>query len=701
MTGAQGPSALVAALFALHPLRVESVAWVCERKDVLSAFFFMLTLWAYGRYAELRSPKSEVRSAGTPSTTHRPSSSLYYWLALLFFTLGLMSKPMLVTLPFVLLLLDYWPLRRFDLSTLKVDGPVVLRLVREKIPFFLLSTVFCVVTFLAQSKVGAVASLARLPFLPRLENAFVSYTGYLAKTVWPVGLANPYPNPWSWSLGQVTVAAVVVGVLCLAAVWYRRRFPFVFLGWFWFVGTLVPVIGLVQAGEQPMADRFTYLPLIGLFVAAAWGWGAWVGRWQSANSCRFVAWALPAVLLTASAVRTRDQVRHWRNSETLFRHAIEVTGRNHIAYNNLGAVLERQGNLTEAIACYQEALHIKPDLAEAHDNLGRVLVSQGRMEEAQAHLLRALELSPKMASAHYHLGNLLHRQGRSEAAVAAYTHALMLNDELSDAHNNLGCLFASEGKLDRAIAHFEKALRSRPAFLDALNNLGSTLTEQGRAAEAISPLTKAVELQPLYAEAQYNLGNACLALNRRREALEAYQTVLALKPAHAWAHYKLGNIFLADHNLAAAIEHYRAALAGNANHAEAHYQLATLLLARQEAEDAIRHYREAVRLKPEWVEALNNLAWLLATHPDARHRDGKRAVELATKAVEVTRGIDADALDTLAAAHAETGQFTKAVEVAQEAIEKAQTAGRTDLVSQLRDRLKRYRSQLPYREAAP
>lgn len=707
-TGAVWRSVMVAALFAWHPLRVESVAWVSERKDVLSGLFFLLTLWAYGCYAGRRNLLPEDRKVRSPQCRHVPVPVLgfpfsgHYWLALAFYALGLMSKPMLVTLPFVLLLLDYWPLNRLKCEPSRLASSTgqsagIWPFLLEKLPFFVLALISCGLTVWAQHAGGSVVSMEALPLGHRIGNAAISCWRYLWKTLWPVDLAVLYP--YNHGVYQWWTLVAVAGLLALTAVAIRAwKRPYVAVGWLWFLGMLLPVIGLVQVGLQAMADRYTYLPSIGLFVVAAFGLADLATRIRHGSPIVVV---FVGFVLAACLVGVHRQAAYWRNSETLFRRALAVTEKNYVACNNLGTVLENQGRRLDAIELYHQALRFNPNCAEAYNNLGQSLLALGRLEEAEYHLREAMTRDPRSPGTHYNFGNLRLRQGDPQAAVQAYRQALALNGNFPDAHNVLGCLLAARGQPDEAIVHFQHALRLRPDSAEALGNLGNVLTEKNRAAEALPLLSKVVSLKPNQAEAHYNLGNAYLALERRQEALVTYQTVVTLKPEHAWAHYRLGNLLLADRNPDAAVAHYRAALAANANHAEAHYQLATLLVARKDVEEGIHHYGEAVRLKPAWREALNNLAWLLATCPAARYRDGERAVELATKAVEVTRGSDADTLDTLAAAYAEAGQFTKADAVAQQAIERAEATGRGDLVSQLRDRLKRYRSQQPYREATP
>lgn len=465
LTGRLWPAAFVAALFAWHPLHVESVAWVAERKDVLSTFFALLTLLSYTRFvqnSEVGSQKSETARIGFQISDLQPPASRFYWLALIFFALGLMSKPMLVTLPCVLLLLDYWPLRRVSGDKWQVSG--ALRLTIEKWPFFLLTAASSVVTFLVQSQQGgnAVASLEMVPLHYRFYNTLISYGRYLLKTIWPVDLAVIYPLPEHVAWMNAAAAVSAAGLLLISWLVWRggRACPYLLVGWLWFLGTLVPVIGLVQVGSAALADRYTYFPLIGIFIAVTLGIGDLADRWRIPKMGLAVAGAL---VLAACLALTENQLRYWRDSETLFAHALAVTEDNHVAHVDLGAALEQKGKLNEALAQYRAAEKLAPELYHIHNNLG----------------------------------NLLDTLHQPEAALAEYREAIRRNPGLAFLHNGAGTVLAELGRYPEALAEFTNAIRLDPAFAAPHARMGDTLLKQGRDAEAVVQFNESVKLEPM------------------------------------------------------------------------------------------------------------------------------------------------------------------------------------------------------------
>ncbi len=546
------PAAFVAALFAWHPLHIESVAWIAERKDVLSTFFALLALLSYAKYVEafqVRSPKSKVFLAGS----------------LLAFALGLLAKPMLVTLPFVLLLLDFWPFNRVGSFELKVAGSKPhnlqpsafnLQLLLEKLPFILLSAAACIVTCLAQR--GAMASLEKVAFALRLENSLVAYVGYLLKLFWPENLAFFYPltAPSAASLAAAGLVLVAGSFFAWRA---RRAWPFVTVGWAWFLGTLVPVIGIVQVGEQAMADRYTYFPAIGIFIIVAYGGLALAERFSLVKKMLAPAAIL---ILAGSVLATENQLRYWRTDETLFGHAVAVAKNNEIAHLNLGVVYEKQGRTAEAMQEYRQALTINPQRAHTH------------------------------------------------------------------------------------------------------NNIADLLDEAGQPAAALTEYQTALRLDPQAVETQLNLGNLLVELQRFDEAAEQFQRAAEIQPADARPHYELGKSLLKQGRDAAAIEEFRTAL----------------------------------QRDPENIQILAFTARVLAANENAAGRDGRTALDFATRANDLTGGSQPMTLDALGMAYAENGDFTNAQACAQSVLDLAAQASMKD-TGAVQLRLDLYKNQRPWRES--
>jgi Tfp pilus assembly protein PilF len=438
MTGARWRSLAVAVLFALHPLRVESVAWVAERKDVLSMTLWLLTIWAHIRFARA------LKSGG--------GFRLFYGLALVFFALALMSKPMVVTLPFVLLLLDYWPLRRIQAGNWRMA-------LLEKIPYFALSAICCLLTFKFQHAYGAVAS--HLPLYMRIETAHISYFRYLGKLLWPSGLAINYPYPGHWPMAAVCSTAIALVAISLLAAVCRRNRPWLAVGWFWYVGTLVPVIGLVQVGMQSMADRYTYIPGIGMLLLLVWGASE---AWQR---CRLPASALTIPLVASLAVcvfLTRRQIVYWQNDMTVFSHAIEVTANNEVAYSHLGDHLLKHGEPQQAMAMFRESIRINPRLEQSQAALGYLLFLDGQREAAIHQLEQAVTILPDSAAIRSNLGLCYKEQGRYAEAVVQLQEALRLRPQFPEAQVGLAAIWLKQGRRAEAILLLKQALQARPGL---------------------------------------------------------------------------------------------------------------------------------------------------------------------------------------------------------------------------------------------
>jgi tetratricopeptide (TPR) repeat protein len=496
LTGELWPSAFVAALFAWHPLHVESVAWISERKDVLSTLFALLALLAYTRYAQGRS-RVEGRAVSAPlrrakgsrADTTAPALGFRLWtldytLALFFLALGLMAKPMLVTLPFVMLLLDYWPLQRF---------PAFGRFVLEKWPFFVLVAVSCVITFLAQHQGGMVVSLEAIPLHYRLGNVPLAYTRYLLKMLWPVHLAIFYPLPKTISPLAV-VAAVAVLLAISAAAWLgRKRGPYGLAGWLWFLGTLVPVIGLVQVGHAAMADRYTYFPSIGVFIALTFAVRDWANRLQFSPTVITTAVVL---ILGGCVVLTENQLRCWRDDESLFSHAISVTKDNEPAHLCLGQAYEMEGRKTDALSEYRIGLKLNPYRVKTYSNLAHLLADSGQTNEALAQLREALRLYPEDALSHDSLANLLADSGHTNEALAEFREAVRINPKDAALHDNLGAMLVELARFGEAREHYAAAARLDPADWRAPYLVGKALLKQGRDLEALLYFRQAMQIDP-------------------------------------------------------------------------------------------------------------------------------------------------------------------------------------------------------------
>ncbi|HKW01635.1 MAG TPA: tetratricopeptide repeat protein [Vicinamibacterales bacterium] len=507
-TGRVALSAFVAAAFGVHPLHVESVAWIAERKDVLSSFFILLTMVAYAGYA--RKPE---RSS--------------YWVVVFFFLLALMAKPMAVTLPMLLLLLDLWPLNRVRLNaSLGEWAP----LIREKVPLMVLAFGVAAATVLVQARIGAMAGLSALPWWIRAANALVSYALYALKTLWPIGLAPFYPLRL-WSPAAVGAAALFLLAASVGAFFFRRRSPAVFIGWCWFVVGLLPVSGLLQSGQQAMADRFVYMPIIGLLVALVWGVSI-IAKSSAAVRVGALAAVITIVLL---AIVARAQAATWASSVTLWSHAVQVTQDNYLALQKLGDALADQGDFSGALTNYDNALAVTPagagkyfavihnakalalmhlgrpdqalpvfrlaveedgEFAEARLNFGNALAATGELDPAADQLAEAARLMPGLSEAHVGLGGIRLRQDRAPEARAQFREALALEPGSAEAHDGLGSAFAMQGQLDAALAEYQEALRLKPSLATAHLNMGIVLAKKGETARAIEEVEKALSADP-------------------------------------------------------------------------------------------------------------------------------------------------------------------------------------------------------------
>jgi Flp pilus assembly protein TadD len=504
LTGRLWRSALVAALFALHPLHVESVAWASERKDLLAGLLWFATIAAYLRYVR------------------RPSALRYLPLVLIF-ALGLAAKPMLVTLPLVLLLLDYWPLGRLRPSPsgnlAGVDRRPPARLLLEKVPLLLLSALGSALTLWAQSRSGALYPLARLPFAERIANALAATAGYLVKMLLPLRLSYFYPLPAGGPpVGQIAAAALLIAGLFAAALLLRRR-PYLIVGWLWFLVMLVPVVGIVQVGTQALADRYTYLPLTGIFVAFVWGAAAVVAR--RTPPVQLAVAVVCVMLLACAAVLTRAQVGYWRDTGTLAEHALALDPDNWMALDDRGIALSQQGRHDEARAAMVRSIAVYPGYDAAHNNLGVVELRLGRPAEALRRFDETIALNPRYREAWGNRGLALLSLGRNDEAEASFQQLLSVDPGSPEAHKQLGNIQLDRRQYREAAGHYQAALQLRPDLPEVWNNLGIALLPLGRREEALAALREALRQRPAFSEARRNLERALASPNDGRVALPA------------------------------------------------------------------------------------------------------------------------------------------------------------------------------------
>jgi tetratricopeptide (TPR) repeat protein len=552
MTGAFWRSFFVAVLFALHPLHVESVAWISERKDVLSTFFWILTMLGYSRYVQC------PNIAG-------------YIIVIALFGIGLLAKPMLVTLPFVLLLLDFWPLKRLSYSTGSVSvfpslptrgrgmgnkavvgcssdklrrsvisSKETIRLVLEKIPLMIMALAASIETFYAQSVGGAVNTLGRVSIASRIQNSIISYGAYLWKTIWPSGLAVFYPYPNKFNMITVATCLLFLVAVCIMVIMYAKKLPYLLTGWFWYLGTLVPVIGFVQVGSQSMADRYTYIPLIGIFIIVLWGLTDLITRWT--HGWIVLSVVSVAILGCLSAV-TSVQVATWENSETVFSHALSVTKDNYLAHNCLGVALYGRDEVENAIWHYQESVRINPNNVNAQCNLGVALAHKKQYAEAFAHYRECLRLKPGYSEAYYNMGVAFSELGKNDEAIKQYQAVLKNYPLHENANNNLGFLLACKGNFNEAIPYYLKSLESNPDNVRTRTNLSDALMEKRRYNEALLQVNEAIKINPADASLYVKLAEIYNKKNSADQAFTAYQKALAIDPKSTRALWGIVSIY--------------------------------------------------------------------------------------------------------------------------------------------------------------
>jgi len=674
-------SAIVAGLFAWHPLHVESVAWIAERKDLLSTFFGLLALAAYVRYvggSKVQSPTPLYRER-EPKVEDNISQEpkVFYVLSLLCFALALLSKPMLVTLPFVLLLLDYWPLRR---SSSFVER----RFLVEKAPFLALAAVSCVITMVVQSR-GGVVTLATVTPAQRMANVLVSYVRYLQKMIWPVDLCVFYPFHFDWPVWLVIGCGLFLLVVTGAVLARGRRRPWLAVGWLWYLGTLVPVIGFVQVGMQSMADRYTYLPLVGIAIALVWEISDRMENSQA--EWRHAAKAgSSSILLALCLALAWRQVSTWRNAITLFSHAVSVTTDNYVAEVNLGVALYYAAKTDDAISHFNAALRLRSDSPLPAFNLGRAFEQKGNVQNALNWFELAVRTRPDFAPARYDFARLLAKEGKLDEAVAQFSECLRYTREPGEVHFALANALAAEGKLDEAAAHYGQSIELDPNSADAHNNLGAVLVRLGNPTAAVDHFKAALALRHNFPEAEDQLGSALQKLGRLDEAREHFANSVRLKPDFSHAQLKLGLLLAQQGRFDEATNHFEKVLQLEPTNDAAWFDLAGAFAALGRPEDAAAAYARELQLKPQDVEAHVRLGAVLL-----RENKIDAAISEYERAAALTNHRDLMVLGLLEQAYAAAGRFQEAIKTAREVEELATSLNQPDLAEQAARRIALYR----------
>ncbi len=696
-------SAFTAALFAIHPLHVEPVVWVAQRKDLLSTFFWVLTMLLYFYY------------------TKKPGRFRYI-MSLSVFILGLSAKPMLITLPFALLLLDYWPLKRFNETKERADDfadyypslkniftdPVSFSLFKEKIPFFILAGLFAITAFIAQKGGGAVASFDSLPLTTRLLNAPVSYTGYIIKMFWPVNLGVLYPHPrlslpWQSYAGSIVLFIVITGFI----LWKLREKPYLAVGWLWYAGTLVPVIGLIQISIHSMADHYTYIPLIGLFIIISWG------AYDLLSRNRFgaiISIVLAGLILSLSAILSWNQTGKWKDTITIFEHTGKVTRNNFIALNNVGSGLMAQDKITESIVYFQralefnpqnpdtlnnlglaysklekfdkavgfflKALHFNPHFRESRLNMGITLFKTGKIDEAIEYFEHARKEAPDDPEVYFYLGAAMGAKQHYKGAAIFYTRALELNPEHLESCINLGIVLEMLGKPDEAVLRYKEALTIDPGSEAAHINLGALMEKQGNFDDAVNHYGKALDINPKNAEAHNNSGALYSKLGMHKKALMHFSRAVNIRPDYTGALNNLGITLAGMNRNEEAVFYFSRVIDINPGDFGARRNKGLALELKGDYDAAIKEYRAALKLEPDLPEILDNLAWILATSKNNQIKYIEEAVLFAERACKLTDFKQPAMLDTLAVAYEAAGLFEKAAKTAERAALLMKESGR-------------------------
>jgi len=642
MTGRTWLSVFVAAAFALHPLQVESVAWASERKNVLSTFFWLLTIAAYVRYSA------------------RPAVGRYL-LVVLASACGLLSKPTVVTLPFSLLLLDFWPLQRIRWPAKKSpdDSPrptyktsSILWLIIEKIPLFILSAVLSVITYVVQKSGGAVKTGQHLTIDIRIANAIASYIEYIGKIFYPRRLAPFYPHPgetlgFIWPLLCLLILAAVSAIV----IYLARRRRYLAFGWLWYLGLLVPVLGLIQSGGQALADRYLYLPSVGIFIIVGWAAAELFAKYKITLA------AAAGIILAVLLLCTRTQIPYWKNNYTLYSHAVAVVEDNHVMENNYGDTLRKKGRFQEAIEHFDRAIQANPRYLIAYNNKGRAFLDLDKVDKA----------------------------------IEIFNQACRIDKNRYDTYNYLGLAYSQKDQLDLAVQNYEISIRLKPDYYQALNNLGIVLKAQGKIEQAVENWQKALKVKPDYPNAHYNLGLVRAREGKYNSAADHLEKTIKAKPDWPEAYYNLGGIYYRMGRVDLAVEHCAEALRLKPDYFKAGIVLAQILFQMERTGQALDCCYRVLQTEPNQPEVLSLLARFLASD-NAKFQNTDEAVKFARRACDLTDYNQPELLETLAVAYAAAGKVTNAIDTLQKALELAVATGRADLAEQIRSRLQQYKA---------
>ncbi len=642
-TGSLWRSAAVAALFAWHPLQVESVTWVTERKNLLSTAFLLLTLLAYHRFTrkatEYPNPLSGLKTTS-------------YWTVALLFAFGLMSKPMVVTLPCVLLLLDVWPLRRINLQSPQRVGTAGF-LFAEKLPLFILSGISSWITIRAHQHLDIVVTGSQVPWGIRIANATLSYVKYLEKVIWPADMAIIYPYPSIWPVSQFVITSLILLTLTALFLFLRKSRPHFLFGWLWFLGTMVPVIGIIQVGSQPMADRFMYVPVIGVFFLIVWGLAE---AMQKLRPIKFIAMAVALLVAGSCFAVSRYQLQFWHDSITVFERAIAVTSRNSISHYNLGLAYSMKGDLGKAKSHYAKAVEISPTYIDANNNLAASYLAEGQTDRAIAEYQKLMQLAPNHPLANYNLG--LAYQKKQQFVEAAFS--------------------------------FQKVVKAEPGNLEAYQNYINSLGRSGNVQEATRQLTEMLQKNPNSAQAHLAVGNILMEQNQLPDAIRILEKAIQLNPKQPEAHYQLGAAKAMSARFQDAIPHFAEAARLKPDFIEAHFSMGMAYSQAGKTEEAVGKFRETLLAKHDFLPALMQLGLIWSGSEKPEFRNGPEALKVATSAAHLTQNRDPAVLEVLAAAYAQTEKWADAIETSRKALLLAQASGDKALAGQIEAKLQSY-----------